>query len=111
MSDPFGAKTLRTDPTQFGGHQHGQKPYTNPVYSLDAIIEVDEYFLVENSKGDPSLENSKGDQRQEWGDIEVGDIATTKRGQYQVVNVVPMRSTRNLVSVVPYNADIPKPDE
>ncbi len=104
MSDRLGAKTLRTDPTQFGGYKHVQKPYQNAVYSLENIIEIDEDFLVE-------MKNCKGFFRQEWGDIEVGDIASTQRGQYQVVSVVPMRSTRNLVSVVPYHADLPKPNE
>ncbi len=104
MSDRLGAKTLRIDPTQFGGYQCGQKAYTKAVYSLENIIEIDEDFLVE-------MKNCKGFFRQEWGEIEAGDIASTQHGQYQVVNVVPMRSTRNLVSVVPYNADIPKPNE
>lgn len=96
MSDRLGAKTLRIDPTQFGGYKHGQEFWPNPVYSLETILERDEEFVVENCKG-----NLPCHVRQTWEEIAKGDMVQCKSGAYFVESVVLCRTGRNIVFVVP----------
>ena len=81
----------RSDQTQFGGQECKQKPYPEPLYSLEAeIYGWDGVVEVLCHEGEGELP---------WNELKVGMDLRFNDRIYRVERVVPMETMPNLVLV------------